>query len=99
MARRAREAAAPRVGDQGIAGLRVADASVMPTVTTGNTNAPSIMIGERAAEFMLADAGGRRAPRGSGPPLDGGRRLARERTQPCHLLRRGRRRDLGASRA
>jgi len=27
----------------------------MPTVTTGNTNAPSIMIGERAAEFVLAD--------------------------------------------
>ena len=40
----------------GIDGLRVADASIMPTVTTGNTNAPSIMIGERAAEFLLADA-------------------------------------------
>ena len=46
----------PRLGVHGIDGLRVADASVMPTVTTGNTNAPSIMIGERAAEFMLADA-------------------------------------------
>ena len=46
----------PRLGVHGIEGLRVADASVMPTVTTGNTNAPSIMIGERAAEFMLADA-------------------------------------------
>ena len=46
----------PRLRVHGIEGLRVADASVMPTVTTGNTNAPSIMIGERAAEFMLADA-------------------------------------------
>ena len=46
----------PRLRVHGIEGLRVADASVMPTVTTGNTNAPSIMIGERAAEFVLADA-------------------------------------------
>ena len=46
----------PRLRVHGIDGLRVADASIMPTVTTGNTNAPSIMIGERAAEFMLADA-------------------------------------------
>lgn len=46
----------PRLRVHGIEGLRVADASVMPMVTTGNTNAPSIMIGERAAEFLLADA-------------------------------------------
>lgn len=37
---------------QGIDRLRVADASVMPAVTSGNTNAPAIMIGERAADFM-----------------------------------------------
>ena len=44
----------PTLKVHGIDGLRVADASIMPTVTTGNTNAPSIMIGERAAEFVAA---------------------------------------------
>jgi choline dehydrogenase-like flavoprotein len=46
----------PQLRVHGIDGLRVADASVMPSVTTGNTNAPSIMIGDRAAQFILADA-------------------------------------------
>ncbi|TGT13008.1 glucose-methanol-choline oxidoreductase, partial [Mesorhizobium sp. M8A.F.Ca.ET.213.01.1.1] len=36
----------------GVSGLRVADASVMPTVPSGNTNAPAIMVGERAADFL-----------------------------------------------
>ena len=39
----------------GIDGLRVADASIFPRITTGNTNAPSIMVGEKAADIILAE--------------------------------------------
>ncbi len=47
-----------RLRVHGVAGLRIADASVMPTITSGNTNAPTLMIAERAAEWLLADAAG-----------------------------------------
>lgn len=46
----------PRLRVREVEGLRIADASVMPTVTSGNTNAPTMMIGGRCAEFVLADA-------------------------------------------
>ncbi len=47
----------PRLRVMGVGKLRVADASVMPNVVSGNTNAASIMIGEKAAEMLAADHG------------------------------------------
>jgi choline dehydrogenase len=47
----------PQLRVRGIDGLRVIDASIMPTITSGNTNSPTVMIAERGAAAVLADAG------------------------------------------
>jgi choline dehydrogenase-like flavoprotein len=47
----------PRLRVKGVAGLRIADTSIMPTIVSGNTNGPAMMVGLRAAEFILQDNG------------------------------------------
>lgn len=46
----------PKLNVHGVAGLRVADASIFPSIPTGNTNAPAIMVGEKASDLVLQSA-------------------------------------------
>src|ERR1700674_1825691 len=55
MGRDAQAVVDDRLRVHGIAGLRVIDASIMPRITSGNTNAPTYMIAERGAQFLLSD--------------------------------------------
>ena len=60
---------------RGVEGLRIADASVMPTITSANTQAPVVMIGEFASRLVVARLSGSRAGAGKDlrAPLHNGR--------------------------
>ena len=67
----------------GVGGVRVIDASVMPTITSGNTNSPTVMIAERGAAMMREDRGARPGlNRGGCPPISAIRR-SKSASRPC----------------
>jgi choline dehydrogenase len=70
-----------RLRVRGVRGLRVADASIMPTIVSSNTHAPAVMIGERCAEFLLQDARQNVSPAA----------VASSRERPCQMHRASRR--------
>ena len=48
----------PQLRVNGVSNLRIVDASIMPNITSGNTNSPTIMIAERASQFIINGATG-----------------------------------------